>query len=342
MDSQSLDLSFEKHRTLIYLLLFLASVHCARSIFFSNVSLLELPSYAAGTERLPFQSRVAMIPVLRWAHTSDLMRKAAGFMDASLCRTPHYSNPPEHVTPEKLACIATGVIAILAMTFGTSWFCRRNTPGLWWLGGALVLLILYTTYAARYEANYWYPYDLPHFAIFGGATISVLEGAWVPFFVFLIADALVRETSIYLIVVASAVAAARGHWRPLIALVLAVPFFWLPIHLYLMHRFATNSSDVGVHWSGMLHSIINPLHWPQLASAGGFLAVPLWLGRTNLNADERAFLYASIPCVMLTILFGMWFETRIFGEWTVAIAILLTSELTTVLNHAALTRQVAT
>lgn len=333
VNSESLRLSFGKHRKLIWLLLFLASVHCTRSIFFANVSLLNLPSYAAGTESMPFQGRIGMIPVVRWAPTNRFMIKAAAFMDASLRKTPHYAIPPERVTPEKLACIAIGIASVLVMTFSTTWFSQRRFPRVWWLGGVFVLLILYTTYAARAEVNFWYPYDLPHFAIFGGACIAILEGAWVPFLLIFILDMPFRETSIYLIPVAFSVALNRRQFRLLVPLSLVTLLVWLPFRLYIVHLFANNPTEVGVRWMGMFHAIVNPLHWSQLASAGGFLMVPLWLGRANLKSDERVFLYASVPGLLVTLLFGVWIETRIFDEWTVAIAILLTSESNSLLQQ---------
>jgi hypothetical protein len=311
----------------IYLLLLFASVHCARSIFLVNVSLLDLPAYEQGTERMPFQGRVAMIPLLRWAHSSRGMAKAAAFLDASLKKTPHMEDPPEEYTPEKLACMLLGVGSIVAMTFAGVWFGRRYLGELWWTPPVLTLAMLYVTYAARYEMEFWYPYDLPHFAIFGIACLGVLEGAWVWVLALFLVDTPLRETSIYLVAVVLAVGYGRGKLKPAIALATAMMVVWLPVHVWIAHRFADNPSDTQVSLLALKRAILNPLHWPQIASAFGFLWAPLLLGRKWLTRDQRYLLLGAAPCLVVTLLFGIWYETRIWDEWIVPAAALLGTEL---------------
>jgi hypothetical protein len=101
---------------------------------------------------------------------------------------------------------------------------------------------------------------------------------------------------------------------------------WIPFRLYVRHRFAANPSELGIHWHSTLEVILNPLHWPQIASAFGFLLVPLCLANAVLSRAQRAFMAGALPCLLVTLGFGVWPETRIFGEWLLPAAVLLTAE----------------
>ena len=307
----------------LYLLFFLASAHCARSIFFVNVSLLDLSLYELGQERMPFQGRVAMIPILRWAHGNSLLGRVAAIFDQSLHSSPHMQHPPENYTPEKLACMLIGVIAVSTMTFASLWYGRRYLRELWWLPGVLTLAMLFTSYSARYEIPFWYPYDMPHFAIFGIACLLVLQDALVPAIILFVADVPLRETSIFLVPIVLAVGYSQNRLRRAVVAACCMTAIWLPVHLWIVHRFANNPNDTGMHWTRILILFVNPLHWPQLASAFGFLAFPLYLGRRYLARNQQFLLLGTLPCLLTTLVFGVWYETRIWDEWIVPAAALL-------------------
>lgn len=316
-----------RHTVIIWALLLLAAVQCGRAIFVSNVSYLDLARYAAGAERAPYQDRVGMMPVLRWAEQNPSLARAAAAIDRSQQATPQHASHPETMSADKLACVLLGCFSVLLMTVAATWVTRRQFPDLWWIGGALVLAILYTSYAARAELNLWYPYDLPHFAIFGLATLGILEGEWALFFVCFLLDIPIRETSIYLALLGGVVALYRRQTRIAVATAAIALLVWLPSRILITRHFAHNANEVGVRWHHIAHALLDPLHWPQVASAGGFLLLPLLLGRRWLRPDQRVFLWAAAPCVAVTLIFGLWYESRIFGEWTVAVALLLTEEL---------------
>ena len=324
------------HRLLIWALLLLAAVQCGRAIFFDNNSYLDLVRYAAGTERAPYQDRVGMIPVLRWAEHSPALARAAAAINRSQQATPQHASRPEVMSADKLACVLVGCLAVVLMTFAATLATRRRFPELWWIGGALVLAILYTSYAARAELNLWYPYDLPHFALFGLATLGLLEGEYALFFACFLLDIPLRETSIYLALLGVVMALYRRQPRIAAATVAVALLVWLPVRLLITRHFAANANEVGVRWHSIAHALLDPLHWPQLASAFGFLILPLLLGRRFLRPDQRIFLLAAAPCVLVTLFFGMWYESRIFGEWTVALALLLAEELHATLQRPAI------
>ena len=75
--------------------------------------------------------------------------------------------------------------------------------------------------------------------------------------------------------------------------------------------------------------MINPMHWPQTLSAFGFLLIPLWWGRKRLSKVQRYFLLGTIPCLLVTLAFAVWSETRVFDEWILPMAALVTAECVT-------------
>lgn len=319
--------------SVIVFLLLLAALQCGRACFVANVSYLDLVRYAAGEERLPYQDRVAMVPVLRWAERSRLLGRAAAAINRSEQATPQHASRPEVMGPEKLASVLVGCMSVVVMTFAATWYTRRRFPEMWWIGGVLLLAILFASYAARAELNLWYPYDLPHFAVFGLATLGILSGQWWLFFLCFFLDIPIRETSVYLALLGGAVAFARREMRVMAGVAGVLLLAWLPFRMVVTHHFAHNSSEVGVRWHSIASAVADPLHWPQVASAGGFLFVPLILGRRYLLRDQWFFVLAAVPCMLVTLIFGMWYESRIFGEWTVALAVLLADQLRRMLEE---------
>ena len=322
-------------RGVVYVLFLLAAVHCTRSIFADNVSLIDLPRYAVGLERNPFQSRVAMMDLLRWAHGNATLERVAAWFDSSLTRTPHFAVPPEHVTPEKLVCIGVGLLAVLGMVGMAIWVGHRQMPrAVWWLPGVLTLGMLYATYAARYEAQFWYPYDLMHFALFGAAALCLLEDRWWMALALFTLDVPVRETAVFLLPLVIGLGFIDGTLRRAMGFCAMMLAIWLPMRAMIFLRFRMNPSEVSVRGIGFARALLNPLHWPQIATAFGFLAVPLWLNRKLLPERQRVVLYAALPGLLVTTLFGIWYETRIYDEWILPASLMAATELVVYLGLA--------
>ena len=121
------------HRAVIRLLLLLAAVQCGRACFVANVSYLDLERYAAGLERLPYQDRVAMMPVLRWGERNARLRQAAAAINRSEQATPQHASSPEVMGPEKLASVLVGCLSVVVMTFAATGYTQRRFPAMWWL-----------------------------------------------------------------------------------------------------------------------------------------------------------------------------------------------------------------
>ena len=318
----------KRQRWTICVVLFLASIHCTVSMFCTNYSYLNLTAYESGTEEMPYQGRVAMMWFLRAAKHSSGITVAAHAIDNDL-RTRHKHSALIGLTSEKLVCMGVGFASMLMMTCAAIWYGHRRFRQFWWLPATLMLTMFYVTYAARYETALWYPYDLPHFAVFGIACLAILEGAWWPVIILFVIDLPIRETAIYLTLVSFAVAWARGEKKKGACVAGSMFALWIPFRLYVTHAFAHNGSETGVHYHRLRESVINPMHWPQTLSAFGFLLIPLWWGRKRLSKVQRYFLLGTIPCLLATLAFAVWSETRVFDEWILPMAALVTAECVT-------------
>jgi hypothetical protein len=296
------------------LLLVCATSHCVLSIFYTNTSYLDLHRYAHGLEREPFQRRFLMVPILRWAESSHLLQAAANRYGVNVPQ-------PEAMSAAKLACIVLSLLLLNAFGFWTIRASRQLSIRHWWLLWALLLAILYASYAARYEQTLWYPYDIPHLVVFGLATIFVLADRPWPFVAAFAIDAPIRETSVFLIVLACFVHIRSKAWRIAIAVCSVI---WVAVRLAATHLYPNGAhSWNGLHW----YSQIKPWHLPQVFSVVGFFWLPVWIGAASLNRRERNALYAASAMILLTFFFATWNETRAWSEWTVLFAVLAAVQL---------------
>jgi hypothetical protein len=301
-------------RFAILFVLLCATTHCVLSIFYVNLSYLDLPKYAAGVEPLPFQRRLLMIPFLRWAESSHLLHQAAA-------RYGKFLTLYEPMTAAKLACILLGIILMTAVGLLTVRASAKLGIRHRWLIWALLLVILYASYAARYEQALWYPYDIPHLVFFGAATIFLLIDSPAPFAACMVVDIFTRETSLFLLAVALLLRIRSAAWRYTLAALFALWVFsrWLGEHLYPSNVFQAN----GVPW----YRMAAPWHWPQLLSIAGFLWIPVWLGRRYLAPTQRLALFGATSFMVVTFFFATWNETRAWSEWSVLFAVLAATEI---------------
>jgi hypothetical protein len=301
-------------RFAILFLLLLATTHCVLSVFFVNRSYLDLPRYAAGLDHLPFQRRLLMIPVLRWAQASPWLQRAAA-------RFARFNPGYEPMSAAKLACVLLGVAAIVALGLLSMARARRLGVRHDWLVWALLLGILYASYAARFEQALWYPYDLPHIGWFGAATLLLLcDQPWA-FLACFAVDAVLRETAVFLLPVGLAMYPRSRRWQATAAAAAVVwgAVRWLAWRLYPNNLNQPNA----VPW----YRMGAPWHWPQIASIVGFLWIPVLLQRGSLSQPQRAALYAASGCMVVTFFFATWNESRAWSEWSVLFAVLAAVEL---------------
>ena len=312
------------HRAIIYILLILATTHCVESIFAGNISFINLQKYASGTEKMPFQGRIALMPIGRWAETSHVMLHGEDWFGRRVFNG--INRPLEPFGPDKIAYLLIGLAATLAAVGFCTFFGNRFLPAIWWLPAFLFIYMLYVTYAARSEQHLWYPYDLPQFAIFGIASVCLLQGWLLAALCLFFIDLPVRETAVFLIPMAVAVTySRRQRSQMVVAIAMAVP--WLLVRMAISKHFAHYPSDARIHWEFWARVFTNPYRWAQLASAFGFLLIPFIWGWKYLNKVEKCFVFGAIPGFALTALFGIWYETRVWDEWIMPLAILISLQI---------------
>ena len=300
-------------RLMLIFTLICATTHCVLSIFFVNISYLDLAKYASGTEVRPFQHRLLMIPFIRWAEANHALQVLA-------VRFGKFVPQSEPMSAAKLGCL---ILSILLLNLFGLWTIRAaGKLGVrqWWLIWTITIAILYASYGARYEQNLWYPYDIPHMVFFGVATIFLLQNRPGFFMAFLTVDIFLRETSIFLVVVAAFLQFRSKLWRLVLGILAVV---WALSRYLAAHLYPDLIFRGRIPW----YKFLAPWHIPQLLSIVGFLWVPVWLGRRYLSSQQQLALYVASGLMIVTFYFGAWNETRVWIEWTALFAVLAALEL---------------
>jgi hypothetical protein len=156
--------------------------------------------------------------------------------------------------------------------------------------------------------------------IFGIATIFLLQNRPVAFLASLSVDIFLRETSIFLVIVAAILQFRSKVWRLVLGILTIVWVFsrHLAIRLYPNEIFRAH-----VPW----YKVMLPWHIPQLLSIVGFLWIPVWLSRRYLSSQNRLALYAASALMIATFYYAASNETRVWIEWTALFAVFAALEL---------------
>lgn len=300
-------------RCLTICVLGLASAHFARCYVSLTGYWINLDTYAAGVEKMPFQGRMLMMFPLRWAeHSARLVRFAS-----------HHAGPMH--TPD-LIVVSTVALFCMAATglLVTRWYRQVSGMRLFpWLPYTLLLTISYFNYILHCEQNFLYPYDLLSLWFFTtGVWLIYTRRFWWLLLLFPVAT-LNRETTIFLIPLLLLDSCCekdrlrlKNLLQPMLWVKVALLFgIWEPIQLYVHQRFRNNPTDLGSHVSVNLVYFSHPQFWPQLLSMGAFL--PLFVLRFRRDIEDfrlRTYLWILPLWYALMFYFGMLVETRIFGE----------------------------
>lgn len=304
-------------------LLVLATTHCVLSIFYTNYSFINVAAYANGQERMPFQGRFLMALVLRATQHSHLLLKLVP-------RFTQHVPTFETFTVYKLTSLIAALISAIGLGAALAVASRRLGLRHWWLAWSLLVVILYASYAARYEQPLWYPYDIPHLAIFGLATIFLFVDAPVAFLGAIMLDSLVRETAVFAIVLAFAMRWSQRTWKTVLVI---ATIGWAAVMAATRYVYRDNGY-VGMPRLEQFRYLL-PWHWPQLLSVVAFLPIPVLLARRYLPAIHRRGLYAACLMILATYYFANWVETRAWIEWSTAFAIWAALELNAALAQPA-------
>ena len=284
-------------------------------------------AYEQGKERMPFQGRLLMMPVMRWAHNQLWVTRIAAVMHANIYWFPRPMQPEVLVQAVvDFACIVTaGLVA-------TSIYHRASrlhllTP----LVYPMVLVLCVATYILHTIQNFRFIYDLPSLAFFSIALWLIYFHKPLCFFiaVFLVAT-LNRETTLLLLPIyaISELFWYRHHHhetdRPLwprlrsarvLGVILPLGLYWLACQLLVRHLFAHNPSEFYSRIPQNFGFLISPRAWPQMLGACGYLFPIVLIFRKHLRSPElRAWLWVLPIWFAFMFVYGILIETRIFGE----------------------------
>ena len=119
-------------------------------------------AYEQGRERMPFQGRVLMMPVMRWAHTQSWVATISALMHSNIYWFPRPMEPEVLVQAViDFVCIAiAGVVATSTYQRASRW--QVMAPFIY----PTVLVLCVATYLLHTIQNFRFIYDLPSLALF--------------------------------------------------------------------------------------------------------------------------------------------------------------------------------
>jgi hypothetical protein len=276
--------------------------------------------YEQGRERMPFQGRVLMMLPMRWANHSSVITSIAMPLGRS-----HFWFPTR-VAPEVLAQAAIDVLCLLLTGWLTTKIYQASSSRqlLTQMIYPLFLVVCGATYVMHTVQNFRFVYDLPSLAFFTTAMyLMYFRKNWGWFAAVFCIATTNRETTLLLLplyMLNGAVEGGRFSWARLfrvrtLAVVLPLAAIWAAWQIVIRHHFAANPSELYPRINWNVKSLLAPMAWPQLFSAGGYLLVfVIVLRRRILDPRLRAWLWIVPVWVLFMFVYGILIETRVFGE----------------------------
>lgn len=332
----------------LYLLMTVQFVGC---YLFLARPYINLDRFGRGYERLPFQTRLLLAPLFRWAQNSPHMIHYASRLSLNDYFFPHGIGPAGIVQLWlDLPCVLVAGWVTVRIYQAAS---RRHLLG--WFVYPLFLVLCTVTYTLHVVQNFRFIYDLPSLMFFALGLYLIYFRKPVTLLVALFAVATWnRETTLLLIpffllsagfrsrsvaaenqtwespdgsqrgsglrVMRQAPDTLRFSWRRMLRPRVAVPAvlmlaYWAAWHLFVFHLFRHNASEYYPRLSFNWQCLRRLRYYPQLFSAGGFLLPFLFLLRRRVRDVQLRVWLWTIPCwYAVMAVWGILVETRVFGE----------------------------
>lgn len=282
-------------------------------------SYLRPSRYENGAAHMPFQGRLMMMFLLRWAHGSATWITLAN----GLSRFAPWLLP--HCTPEAVlqlfvdtVCIAvTGVIATRLYQ------ASSRDQLLLQLIYPLVLVMCATMYILHTTQNLRFYYDLPSMMFFSvGLYLIYFQKHPALFAAAFLVGTINRETTLFLLlffVLARLAQDREISFRNLrdrqLWVVIPLGFVWLGWHIWIGWLFRQNVFECAPKFFLNLALVFIPWTWPQLVGAGCYLFPVIFLFRRSIqDSTMRMWLWALPAWFTVMFFYGILVETRIFGE----------------------------
>jgi hypothetical protein len=299
-----------KMRPLHVTLFLLAAILIGRAAILQNDTPSRMNEYIQGHVRMPFQGRYLMVPVLRWAESGTALQRGSELLKQS------------SRGPVDLMMQLVDVLCLIAMGFVAVRLRNDLSPAMIfpWLAPGLLLWVVLCGYVARYESRFYQPYDFVAALIFAIGILACVESRPLLLIGMVLIGSYNRETAICLLPIWLACNFDKSRWRVWSCAAIALAA-WIAVRLQMRRWFPGPLLGFELPWMLNIRMLL-PHHLPQVLSVGGFLVIPMWLGRRMIHDKLLVRVWVgSLPFVIATLVFGWWNETRIFGELNVLFAV---------------------
>ena len=281
---------------------------------------LNMPRYLAGQERLPFQTRVFPLLILKPLSSSTWVQQHLAHNSGvfTLERGPFYLL--------SLVCFAIAAMYVQLL------YHVLTANGLL---GALVfpvfLLIVMFSYVIHSEANYAYPYDMPSLMFFAAGLFYLYRRQFGALLLVVLVGSFNRETTLFLIALYVLDSATRedaepgeqplSGWRGFDlrqvswARVALLSVVWIAVRAALQHHFRGNdASESFLRVHDNLQQM-RPRLLPALLNLCGY-TLPIVLVLRGWLKPQRFRNYLWVIPMWFAVMFcsGVLVETRIYGE----------------------------
>ena len=309
-----------RNRLVLLAVYFLATIQFAWCYLWLTRPYVNTRLYRLGRERMPFQGRILMAPVMQWAHDS----KALHWLAHPFLLSRFWF--PNTVQPEVLVQAAVDIFCVAS----AGWFTVRIYEAssrrrlLIALVYPLLLVASAATYMMHTVQNFRFIYDLPSLAFFSAAMYLIYFRKPKVWFILLFLVATVnRETTLLLLplyLIDECFDGYRFQWSRAfrantLLIVLPLAAAWVAWQLAIRQVFSANPTEFYPRFGWNVKSLLAPLAWPQMLSACGYLLAAVVLLRRHIPDPRlRAWLWIVPVWTVFMFTFGILVETRVFGE----------------------------
>lgn len=292
---------------------------------------LNLPLYASGGERLPYQGRIFMAWIFHLTSGNPHIGPKLMHLAAHLPAQYRSAYAPVMLVVTFLSMFA----AVLATRASLLHLTQDRRFASW--ASLLTLYMAFFNLIQVAGLTYILPYDVPSLALFCVAVWLILSQRYWTLLPIFFLGTLNRETFCFITIFLALYTwfalqqkigehKAFSQWlRTIAPHVVLQTIIWVGIRLWVNHHFAHNlqDSDTGtglfsVHLKKNLRSTLNPMQWPLFLSLFGF-TLPLFFCCYRWIADRALAKSAAILFLLwlvLMMLVGVVVEVRIFDELT--------------------------